>query len=300
MAIQNATIQHRRGALKDFDAAKMLPGEFAVTTDGSRKVLAAFAAGDVKELASKEEVNQAIAEGIASIEEKEHEALKNIGTGVDISLTEYGKAADAGATGKAIDELKTEISDLKYNLIEITVFSNNIGTAEMGSTVNNVTLSWKTNKTPAALALDGTSVDVSATSKALAGLGLTTNKTWTLVATDERDATSQKTTALNFYNGIYYGVALEASYDSAFILVLTKVLSGTKARTFAVNAGENQYIYYCLPSRLGTPSFNVGGFDGGFTKVTTINFTNSSGYTESYDIWKSDNANLGSTTVKVS
>ena len=112
MAIQNATIQHRRGALKDFDAAKMLPGEFAVTTDGSRKVLAAFAAGDVKELASKEEVDQAIAEGVAAIEEKEQEAIQNIGTGVDSSLKEYGKAADSGATGKAIDELKGDIDKL--------------------------------------------------------------------------------------------------------------------------------------------------------------------------------------------
>ena len=121
MAIQNATIQHRRGALKDFDAAKMLPGEFAVTTDGSRKVLAAFAAGDVKELASKEEVDQAIAEGVAAIEEKEQEALQNIGTGVDSSLKEYGKAADAGATGKAIDELKGDLDNslgYKYYKIE--------------------------------------------------------------------------------------------------------------------------------------------------------------------------------------
>ena len=113
MAIQNATIQHRRGALKDFDAAKMLPGEFAVTTDGSRKVLAAFAAGDIKELASKEEVKQDIAEGIAAIEEKEQEALQNIGTGVDSSLKENGKAADAGATGKAIDELKEKLLHLQ-------------------------------------------------------------------------------------------------------------------------------------------------------------------------------------------
>ena len=113
MAILNGTIQHRRGAAKDFDASKMLPGELAVTTDGSRKVYAAFAPGDVKELASKEEVEQAITEGVAAIEEKERQALNNFGTGVDSSLTEYGKAADAAATGKAIDELKGDISNLQ-------------------------------------------------------------------------------------------------------------------------------------------------------------------------------------------
>lgn len=230
---------------------------------------------------------------------KEISKLKN-GVQVDTTFTESGKAADAKITGDRLNKIDGILENLLYKAIEITAFSNNVNTAEMGSTVNNVTLSWKTNKTPTALTLDDDSIDTSITSKALTALGLTANKTWTLKATDERNATSQKTTALNFYNGIYYGVALEASYDSAFILALTKVLSGTKARTITVNAGANQYIYYCLPSRLGTPSFNVGGFDGGFTKVITISFTNSSGYTESYDIWKSDNANLGSITVKVS
>ena len=105
---------------------------------------------------------------------------------------------------------------------------------------------------------------------------------------------------MNFYNGIYYGVAQESTYNSNFILKLTRVISDTKSRSITVNAGTGEYIYYCLPTRLGTPSFNVGGFSGGFKKVSTISFTNGSGYTESYDIWKSDNASLGNTTVKVS
>ena len=49
-------IQNRRGTSKDFDASKMLPGEFAVTTDGSRKAYVAFQANDVKELAFKEDI----------------------------------------------------------------------------------------------------------------------------------------------------------------------------------------------------------------------------------------------------
>lgn len=49
-------IQNRRGTSKDFDASKMLPGEFAVTTDGSRKAYVAFQANDVKELEFKEDI----------------------------------------------------------------------------------------------------------------------------------------------------------------------------------------------------------------------------------------------------
>ena len=41
------------------------------------------------------------------------------------------------------------------------------------------------------------------------------------------------------------------------------------------------------------------GFDGGFTKLHTFEFQNSQGHTESYDVWKSENSNLGNTTVVV-
>ena len=199
-----------------------------------------------------------------------------------------------------IELIKKEISDLTYVEIKITEITNNIKVSEMGSTVDSVRISWKINKTPTSLTLDGKSIDVSATSTLLTGLGLTTNKTWKLKATDERNYSYQRDTTLSFVNGIYYGVASESTYNNAFILALTKELSGSKAKTFTVNAGEGQYIYYCLPSRLGTPAFNVGGFDGGFKKVSTINFINASNYSEDYDIWKSDNSNLGDTTVKVS
>ena len=67
-----------------------------------------------------------------------------------------------------------------------------------------------------------------------------------------------------------------------------------------MNCGEGQYIFYCVPASFGSCSFKVGGFEGGFNKVDTIQFTNASGYTESYDIYKSTNSNLGNTTVVVS
>lgn len=81
---------------------------------------------------------------------------------------------------------------------------------------------------------------------------------------------------------------------------MSKALQSNKAKTFDVTTGSGQYIWYAIPSRYGTPSFNVGGFDGGFSKVSTVSYTNPSGYTENYDVYRSDNANLGKKTVKVS
>ena len=80
---------------------------------------------------------------------------------------------------------------------------------------------------------------------------------------------------------------------------LSKGLQASKGKTFTVNAGENEHIFYAVPSRYGTCMFNVGGFDGGFSKVTTFDFVNASGFKESYDVYKSTNDNLGSTTVTV-
>ena len=199
---------------------------------------------------------------------------------------------------EALDTLKSQMEDVLYEAIQITSFTNDVGTVEMGSTVNTVVLNWATNKTPEELTLDGEGIDKSLKTKTIENANIKSNKTYTLKAKDERDAEATKTTAINFLNGVYWGVAEDkSSFDSAFILGLTKGLQGSKGKTFTVNAGATQHIYYAIPSRYGTPSFKVGGFEGGFAKADTIEFTNASGYAESYDIYKSDNPGLGNTTV---
>lgn len=94
-------IQHRRGADKDFQPSKMLPAEIAITTDGTRKVYAAFAAGDVKELASKEDIQNIVdefksnTEDISKLYEENVELksdLSNLGDSVsDISFLEQSE-----------------------------------------------------------------------------------------------------------------------------------------------------------------------------------------------------------------
>lgn len=199
------------------------------------------------------------------------------------------------------DEYKKKIDDLAYVKIAINSFTNNRNTVEMGAKITDALLNWSYNKKPKSAKLDSEILDVNLTSKNLTGLNITGNKTWTLSATDERDATVTRTTGITFVNGVYWGVAENtSSFDSTFILKLQKGLQASKGKTFTVNATTSQHIYYCVPTRYGSCGFNVGGFDGGFSKVGTIQFTNASGYTESYDIYKSDNAGLGNTTVKVS
>lgn len=200
-----------------------------------------------------------------------------------------------------VNNLQKDVDDLKYSPIDITKITNNIGTVEKGTIVNEVTINWTLNKAPVSQTLEGEAVDASERSITVSGLALSTNIAVSLSVTDERGATDSASTSITFLNGVYYGV-LESgvSVDSAAILTLTRKLQSSKSITFTADAGAAQQIVYAIPTRYGTPNFNVGGFDGGFAKAKTFDFTNASGYTESYDVWMSENVGLGSTTVKVS
>ena len=204
-----------------------------------------------------------------------------------------------------IAEMRTQIekiqSDLNYVPIAINSLSLSTSTAEKGSTVDNLIVTWALNKTPKSQTMNGDTVAVDMRSLDFRGLLIDKNTTFALVVKDERDATASKSVSLSFYNGVYYGAMADgAAITSAAILGLTRKLQGSKGITFTANAGAGYRIAYAIPTAYGTPVFNVGGFDGGFSKAATISHTNASGHTENYDVWLSDNMNLGSTTVKVS
>lgn len=214
-----------------------------------------------------------------------------------------------------------------YKKISIPLFLlNKQSVWEIGTTVTGLNAMWTLNKNPAEQTITATGVtgsedtviienigaDVRSTTE-LTGNAATqwnvvkaqekTSGTLTVVLTvkDDRGSSASETASIQWLNGVYTGAAeAPATIDSAFIRALTKSLQSGKGKTFTVNAATGAYIWYACPVRYGKPSFNVGGFDGGFSKVATFDFTNASGYTEEYQVWRSDNAGLGSTTVKVS
>lgn len=200
-----------------------------------------------------------------------------------------------------VEDLEADIADLKYEAIDILSVSNSAGTQELGAVVNELTINWTLNKEPVSQSAAGETVAADARSITLDGLGLTATQSFTVSATDERGAVASATTTVRFLNGVYYGkLASGAELNSAAILGLSRKLQSAKALTFTVDAGDGEQISYALPTRYGTPVFKVGGFEGGFYLAETFLFTNASGYVESYDVWLSDNAGLGSTTVEVS
>lgn len=189
------------------------------------------------------------------------------------------------------------LDELLYKAITINNFSISKSTAELGEKLIGLILNWSYNKTPTYQKLDNVLIDTELR-KYTIEKEISSNTSFKLEVSDGK-TTVNRTASINFYNGRYYGVSNSETYDSDFILSLNKTLTNSRACNFTVNCGPGQYIFFAIPTRFGTPTFTVGGFSGGFNKINTISFVNKFGYSESYDIWKSTNSNLGNTTVVV-
>ena len=225
--------------------------------------------------------------------------INGVDTGCPSVSTEVTERLDN--LQEAVDDLTDVVEDLSYEPIEIASFGHNAGVKEIGSTAASVTLSWALNKDPESQDIDGTPMSLDARQYTIGTANLTGNKTYKLTVTDERDTSVSRTTTVTFLNGIYYGVGAVNvdNTNNAFIQSLTKVLSDTRVRDFTVTANAGEYIFYCIPSRLGTPTFSVGGFEGGFDLLKNISYTNPSGYEEDYAVYRSVQTGLGQTTVNV-
>lgn len=221
-----------------------------------------------------------------------------------------GEASDSNMNiiDAAVKDLQDRVGDLAYVEMAINTFTVNPASAEKGSTVASLSFAYTLNKVPTLLKFENeTLANAQTGTKSLTGQSITTNTSWTLTAKDSGSPSHSakqvtKTATLTFMSKIYYGAAsAPGTINSAFLLGLSNSeLATSRAKTFTVNAGSGKYIWYAVPTSFGACSFNVGGFDGGFEPATTISHTNASGYTENYYVYRSTNANLGNTTVKVS
>lgn len=189
-----------------------------------------------------------------------------------------------------------------YKAMTVNAFTVSPTQAERGSTIADVTAAWSLSKTPKTLTLDDKTQDVDSKGTTLTGVNLTTDKTYTLKAVDARGTAATRTASVAFRDKRHWWAA--ESLDAAGVTdqtinQATGELATGRAKTFTVTAGTGQHIYYAFPASWGTPSFYVGGFEGGFALLKTFDHVNASGATVSYQIWKSTNAGLGNTTVEV-
>jgi hypothetical protein len=181
---------------------------------------------------------------------------------------------------------------------------------EVGQTLVSPSFTASYNRTPTAASIQDNqgnpALDVIATPTAFSYLHSYTKTAnnvsvqWTLSALEGLDPSSAQAST-SWRPRIFYGVGIAGLSTEADIeaLAVSQLASGRQI-TFTVAPGPSQYIYYAYPTSYGAGTFFVGGFEGGFGLVSdTISVTNAFGVTQNYSLYKSTNANLGSTTVQV-
>lgn len=186
-------------------------------------------------------------------------------------------------------DIRARLDALEYKAIAINSFVASPTLCELGS-ANTINFTWQLNKAATLMNINGTPVSGNAAQLS----GIASDTTFMLNVTDGQTSAT-KSASVGFANQIYYGVAA----DLSAVTGLSKVLSNNRSRTITVNAGAGEYIIYAIPARLGNVAFYVSGFEGGFEEPVEQFLTNSSGYQETYKVYRSTNANLGQTTVEI-
>ena len=156
-------IQTRRGIYDDFEPAKMLPGELATVTSGDpgaddgRSVYACFAAGDVKRMATYEDMQENISQATQDVQEDFTAQLTQKISQADTAISQAQTATSAaniaaqGANEAKQEALEAAEAAESYVLGDISnktvVFSEastreNINTGESTATLFGKIKKW--------------------------------------------------------------------------------------------------------------------------------------------------------------
>ena len=251
--------------------------------------------------------SKAISAALKEIDEK----FNNIEIDVDTELSETSTNPVQNKVIYAeLEALREEMGGLSYVPIDIISFTTDPYYEKGFVMKSQMQFNWELTKAPNTLAIEGLNADANTVTPSQKGQLMTSSypamsedTTFTLVATDTKGEDRMDFT-VKFVLPLYYGkLTLDSTSTlDASILnkdILTKVLSETKEITFTVAPGVSEYIIFASPVDYGECSFKVGGFDGGFVKAATVSKTNDYNVSAEYYIYKSSNANLGTTTVQV-
>lgn len=156
--------------------------------------------------------------------------------------------------------------------------------AELGSNID-VAVTWELSKAPETATLNGINV---LGGNSYTDVNVSESKEYKLIVSDDMGRKTSSTAAVKFLNKIYWGESASAEITENLVEHLNNSeLSDAKARTITVSP-DDQYVFYAYPKRLGTASFRLGMFEGGFEGPVTVRVTNQHGYAEDYYVYKSD------------
>lgn len=185
----------------------------------------------------------------------------------------------------------TEINFVPADIASYLIDGASSVTQETGSSKSSVALTWTlTGSAPTTQSISNGvgAVAVGTLNRTVTG-PFTANQTWVLTVTDNSPGgasfSDTATVSLNFRQKRYWGVSTSTSLNSAGILALSNEFATSKAKSITYNATGGRYIYYAYPASFGAiASVLVNGLAFSDFTETLVNFTNASGFTESYRV----------------
>lgn len=171
--------------------------------------------------------------------------------------------------------------------------TNSVNEVERGSVVSSVALSWSVvgGTIDAQTLTDVSELNPAARYYNFSGINLIADKTWTLTWAATADSggtfTGTNTTTVKFSDKIYWGAAATTTLTDAQIQSLNSGFSATRAQKRTFSPGGN-YIFFAWPTAYGAAAnFKFNGFVNSAWERSTVNFTNASGATVPYYVYRS-------------
>lgn len=227
---------------------------------------------------------------------------------VDRHVNQIIPAADAGNAGVMTADMYKTLQEIELATFPLSLTASGGGTFEVGSSNKNAIGIIVTRK--------GTDVTSSSTitvtaSGSVTGSLSSDKKTWTpstnissntsvAVKATYGSQNATKTVNYTFKYKKYWGTSTSASLTSSQVIALagstwadSKAMGAT---TFDCTGGK--YVYYVIPSSLGTPEFWVGGLKNTDVVTTSATVTKASGGSATYSIIRLANIQTGVLSVQ--
>lgn len=163
---------------------------------------------------------------------------------------------------------------------------------EEGSTVKDVTLSWEINKPLVSITIQpgDIHVDPTATTYTIKDANINETTTYTIEMNDGKNTYETEQTVI-FAQKLYNGTSANTTVDNTQILSFDQYFETTETSGECdFNCDGGKYFFICIPrEKADKVVFKINGFN--FTDVTRedVEFTNASGYTSEYSIFRCNN-----------
>jgi hypothetical protein len=206
----------------------------------------------------------------------------------------------------ALDKLLYFNPTASISVTALDSLNNSKTTFELGETAYNPTITWSVNKTMTTIKVSGayyTTTELTPNKNSVIHVTTTTphitnTSTYSIAVNDGTNSASASAT-LYFWLRCYWGVSSSSSLNDAGINGLSNSILTTGKVSSVTVSPNNQYWYYCYPAAWGTAKFVIGGIENVPLLVTQLHI-NASGYSASYNVYRSVNLLNSSMTISIS